>query len=187
MKKILTLLTASVFVMAILIASACSSNTKQEAMGEQEAIPETDTITSEDFPEILVNETTKGISLKETLIGCKMHLIMQNVSHTGSRGKEVVDSLYTDVYRGDEIYWAKKERSQIKVYHIRIVEAMTWDPVDTCIVAIEDKEFKGAFTLEIPATADTGLVKYEIIFRDENNEFWCIDPYLRIRGTRQSQ
>jgi hypothetical protein len=183
MKKILTLLTASVFVLVILLAGACSNSTKQEAKGEPKAIPETDTITSEDFPEILVNESTKGISLKATVIGCRRHLLMQNVSHTGSRGEEVVDSLYTDVYYGDTIYWARDRESPIKVHHVRIIDPLTVNKKDTCLVAQNDKEFNGAFKLEIPFAADTGLFKYEIIFK-ANNQFWCIDPYLRIRGTK---
>jgi hypothetical protein len=185
MKKTLTLLTASVFVLVILLAGACSNSTKQEAEGEPKAIPETDTITSEDFPKILVDDRKKGISLEDTVIGCKRHLLMQNVSHTGSRGEEVVDSLYTDVYYGDIIYWARDRESPIKVHHVRIIKAMTWNTIDTCIVASEDTEFRGAFKLEIPSTADTGLVKYEIIFEDADKAFWCIDPYLRIKGTKQ--
>jgi len=179
MKKILTHLTGIAFVIAILVAGSCQRDFKQKTGGG--ALPETDTTTSEHFPEILVNEMNKGISLKDTLIGCKIHLLMQNVDQNGPKGKKVVDSLITVVYRGDIIHWTKEKDCNIqKIHHIRIIPALNWDPSDTCIVAGEDMLYRGAFKLEIPETADTGTFKYEIIFEDKNKEFWCIDPYLRI-------
>jgi hypothetical protein len=183
MKKILAILTGIAVIIVILIAGACSNSAKQEAEGEPKAILETDTITSEDFPDILVNDSELGISLEETLIGCKRHLIMQNVSHTGSRGKEIVDSLFTDVYYGDIVHWAKNRGSLIHLHHIRLIDPLSVNKKDTCLVAQNDDEFRGVFKLEIPYNADTGVFKYEIIFKVKN-EYWCIDPYLRIRGTR---
>ena len=183
MKKNLTLLTGIAVIAAILIAGSCQNDTKPK--GEGTAIPETDTITSEDFPVILENDSTIGISLGDTVISCKRRLFMQNVSQRGPEGKKVIDSLYTDVYHGYTVKWAKEKKTNIhKIHQVRIINALTWNLIDTCIVAGEDEDYRGAFKLEIPSTADTGVYKYEIIFEDTDHVFWCIDPYLRIKGTR---
>lgn len=182
MKKKLTLLTGIAFLIAILIACGCTATGEKETEPAQE-----DTRTDLDFAQdIIGDDTTKVfVFVEETFIDCRMHLIMQNVKHTGAHGKKVVDTLTTVVYPGYTVFWKKTKESRIhKIHQVRVMDTMPWN-LDTCLVGSEiDRDSQSLVQLVIPSTEDTGSVKYEIIFeyKDEANHksFWCIDPHLRI-------
>jgi hypothetical protein len=182
MKKILTLLTGIVFVITILVAVGCNHGNTQVTPQEKET-PEEETFTESDFAaEILAADSTKvWVSLHDTTIGCKKHLVMQNVTNTG-RSKKVIDNLITYVDTGYTVYWMKTDLSEIKkVHQIRIVDSSPWNTLDTCLEAEQILEDKGSYIkFVIPSDADTGTVKYEIIFEDKAKKFWYIDPHLKI-------
>jgi len=161
MKKILTLLAGIAFVIAILIASGCKMASSSPQKAEQEKDPKKVTVV-----------------LKDTIINCMMHLVMYN---DDDRKNSVIDNLYTDVQPGYTVKWKADNSSDIRhIHHVRIMDAGPWDLPDSCLVATEDPDDRGNLKFEVPLNADTGTVKYEIIFEDNDGGFWCIDPYLRI-------
>lgn len=180
MKKILTLLTGIVFLITILVAGGCTSTAEKNT----EATPE-DTRSDLDFAlDILNGDSTKVfVYLKDTLKDGRKHLEMHNVKHTGEQGKKVIDTLTTVVYPKYTVFWRKTSDSEIqRILLVRIVDSEPWDLKDTCFVGVESEEAeeRGITKFVIPSTADTGTVKYEIIFKDRDKKIWCIDPHLKI-------
>ncbi len=159
MKKILTLLTGIVFLITILAAGGCRNGNKQN-----EAI-------------LVENDSTRVVYLKDTLIDGRMHLEMYNEKHPD---KKEIDTLTTDVRPGYTVIWKHAHKSKIKkVNHIRPLNLIKENGKIFSKEA-EEVESKSLYTYEIPSTAKPGKEKYEIIFKDKNDDFWCIDPYLRI-------
>jgi hypothetical protein len=61
------------------------------------------------------------------------------------------------------------------------MDASPWDLNDSCLEGYEVEADAGKYIeFKIPSNADTGIVKYEIIFEDEDKKFWYIDPHLMI-------
>lgn len=158
MKKLLTILTGIVFIIAILVAGSCSQCNKQNDSTN------------------LGNDSTAVVYLKDTLIDGRMHLIMYNAKYPD---KKVKDSLYTDVYRGYNVIFKKAHKSNIKhVHNMRPVEGYA------NIFKEVDSDYRDLYQLKIypDAPYDT-IVKYEIVLtvKDTTKETtWCIDPYLRV-------
>jgi plastocyanin len=178
MKMFLTLLTGIVFVITILVAAGCNQVNKEVTTEDQEA-----TLTESDFEsEILAADETKvWITLQDTSIGCKKHLIMQNVTHD-KRSKKVIDTLETLVYPGDTVRWVKAKRAELnRVHQVRILDSSPWDTSDSCLAGEEIETLRGPYIeFVIPSDADSGIVKYEIIFQDKDKNYWYIDPQLKI-------
>jgi hypothetical protein len=169
-----------VFIITILVAGGCTSNEVKDT----EPTPE-DTRSDLDFAlGILNGDSTKVfVYLKDTLIDGRKHLEMHNVKHTGEQGKKVIDTLTTVVYPKYTVHWKKTTDSEIQRIHlVRIVDSKPWDLKDTCLVGVESEEAeeRGTTKFVIPSNADTGTVKYEIIFQDKDKNIWCIDPHLKI-------
>ena len=157
MKKILTLQTGIVFLITILIAGGCSNGNK------------------------LDNTTKVEIYVKAKEQDGRMHLEMYNEKHPD---KKEIDTLTTDVRPGYTVIWKHAHKSKIKkVNHIRPLNLIKENGKIFSKEA-EEVESKSLYTYEIPSTAKPGKEKYEIIFKDKNDDFWCIDPYLRIPDDR---
>ena len=186
MKKHLTILTGIVFAILTLVASGCNQGvTKEESAVEEEIL------TDSAFASAIIAEdpTKLFVSVEDTFYDGRFHLIMQNYDRNGVQGKKVVDNLETTVYPGNVVYWNKSSRSELhKINFVRIVDSKPWGIFDECLVGVEsdDAEDRGSVKFIIPPGADTGIVKYEIVFtvKDElgkhKKKTWCIDPHLRI-------
>jgi hypothetical protein len=175
MKRNLIVLTGIVFVI-VLAAGGCKQGA--ESQGTTDDKGATKVVRS--FMYDPADSTTVEIYLKDTLIGCMKHLEMYDEKFPGVAGDRVIDSLETVVRRGYTVVWKKTHKAEIKkIHHIRIMDSTPWNLSDTCIVISEDST-KALFHLKIPSDADTGTVKYEIIFEDKDDNIWSIDPYLKI-------
>jgi hypothetical protein len=118
------------------------------------------------------NSKKVEVYLKAVTLDGRMHLEMYNGRHPD---RKVIDSLYTDVQPGYIVLWKKAEQSGIrKVNQIRPMKE------NGRIFRDEAREVRGKFRYEIPSDAKAGTEKYEIVFKDLNNDTWTIDPYLRI-------
>jgi hypothetical protein len=169
MKKIPQHLTGIVFLIAILVAGACSSGNRPT--GE-------DTITNE--PEEKVEDSNKvTVFFRDTMMDGRMHLLM---SDSNNRDSVVVDSLLTKVNRGTTIFWKKDSKDIIQVLHIRPVG-------DSGRIFTEDAtldSLRGVHKYTVPVNAPIDTTeKYEIVFtvkreKDKKPTTWCIDPYLRV-------
>ena len=174
MKKILTHLTGIVFLITILVAGGCKTNKQNaEAIEGNEPVIE-ETLTESDFSaEILAADSNEvWVSLQETSIGCRKHLVMQNITHS-ERSKKVIDTLTTVVYPGYTVRWVKADSAKLKkVHHVRILDSSPWNTSDSCLAGEEVVTFEGNYIkFVIPSDADTGTVKYEIIFEDKDKIF----------------
>lgn len=172
MKKNLTLLTGIVILFTIMIAGACKTTVKENDSPEG-----TDSNTKGSF--IVLSDPNVTIYLNKIVeIDGKMHLEMYDSKDTT---KVKIDSLITEVHRGDIIHWKTVKGSGIKKIHdIRPVrEGGTIFPIQA-----QTDSLRAAFQTIIPKTAKPGTTeKYEIVFKDNNDDSWCIDPHLRIPPT----
>jgi hypothetical protein len=155
MKKILTHLTGIVFVITILIAVACQPHPEQKG----QAIA-------------LFDSTKVDIFLRAILLEGQVHLLM---SDSRNPGCEVIDNLVTVVFPDDTVRWKKAPHSNIRtIIGIRPVGVHS---IFSNFLIRNDS----LFTLEVPSTAVSDTVKYEIEFTHTfNKDTIIIDPYLRI-------
>lgn len=177
MKKKLTLLTGIAVLIAILSIGSCNRVSPKSITEDNDK-----TLTKSELPpEISEAESTIRIIVYDIEIGCRKHLEMQDDTDTG-RGKKVIDSLTTVVHRGETVVWAKDDSAKLrKIHQVRIIDSSPWKTKDSCLEAEEIKQVTGTYLkFVIPSDADTGTVKYEIIFEDRNKNYWYIDPHLRI-------
>lgn len=160
MKKILPLLTGIVFLFTILFAGGCSPS---------EVPPATEDL------------SVVRIYVKAVKINGENHLEMYDSNNT----KRIIDDLYTDVTDGTEVYWVLTDDSGLKkIKRIRPKESN--DHIMT-------KKAKGIFIFTgykkhvVPVNQTPGDEEgYYIKVKDEDGKKWEIDPYLRIRGTDDS-
>lgn len=177
MKKTLTFLTGIVFLIAILVAVGCKEVKMQVTTEDNE-----ETLTESELPPaILADDSTVSVIVYDTLIGCRKHLVMQNVTPS-ERSKKAVDTLTTVVYPGYTVIWVKHDSAKLKkVHQVRILDSSPWSTSDSCLAGTVIEADAGNYIkFDIPLDADTGTVKYEVIFEDKDKEFWYIDPHLRI-------
>ena len=164
MKKNLTFLTGIVFLITILVAGGCNQGTKQNGSTDKEDVMPT-----------FNNDSTVEVYLKATEHNDgRKHLQMYN-------GKDslnpVIDSLTTVAPPGFTVVWKKAHQSGIKkVDNIRPIE----DDGKIFRNGVNEIGVMSLHSLKIPINADSGTVKYEIVFTDKDDETWCIDPYLKI-------
>lgn len=166
MKKNLTILTGIVLLISLLIAFGCRSKEKEE---EKEEAIEIEVI-SEANVTIFLNAAVEREHNRK-------HLEMYNSYNPDSL---VVDSLVTGVKSGEIIIWDRKPGNGIKrVIHVRpVLENGILMPEAAKEMSYEKKK---VFMIKIPVVPnDTIIEKYEIVFEDDDNNTWCIDPYLRI-------
>jgi hypothetical protein len=186
MKKILTLHTGLAILITILIAFGCNRGKLQVRGADDEII-----LSDSAFASLIIADdpTKHYISVEDTFYAGRFHLIMQNYDSKGVQGKKVIDNLETVVDPGHTVYWNKTSRSDIKkVNFIRIVDPKPWSLIDSCLIGLESEETldRGSVKFIIPSDADSGTVKYEIVFtiKDDSDahkkKTWCIDPHLRI-------
>jgi hypothetical protein len=177
MKKTLTFLTGIVFLIAILVAVGCKEVKMQVTTEDND-----ETLTESELPPaILADDSTVTVVVYDKMIGCFKHLIMENVTDTG-RSKKVIDTLTTIVRPGYTVIWVKHDSAKLKkVHHVRILDSSPWSTSDTCLAGTVIEADAGNYIkFDIPLDADTGKVKYEVIFEDKDKNFWYIDPHLRI-------
>ncbi|MBS0010147.1 MAG: hypothetical protein KFF49_01975 [Bacteroidales bacterium] len=160
MKKNLSPLTVIVLLITILIAGACRMQEKVVRA-----------------PAVIIH------LIKIVEIDGVIHLEMSN---SYAPGLIVVDSLWTDVNPGDTIIWLAKPQSGIKaILDVRPVKKEGKIFKEAAIEA--SYKAQKAFMTVIPDDAEPGSEKYEIVFTDNDNRIWCIDPYLRIPGREATE
>jgi hypothetical protein len=178
MKKTLTFLTGIVFLIAILVAVGCKAVKMQVTTEDNE-----ETITESELPPaILADDSTVTVVVYDTMIGCRKHLVMQNVM-PDERSKKVVDTLTTVVRRGFTVVWVKVNGSELrKVHQVRIMDSSPWNTSDSCLAGEEEivAASRSYIKFVIPLDANPGTVKYEVIFEDKDKNYWYIDPHLKI-------
>ena len=161
MKKNLTLLKGIVILMVIMIAGGCYNESNKDELEKLEEDPD-------------VKVVLKAAVEREHK---RKHLEMYN-SYDSLNVQ--VDSLVTGVKSGETIIWERKPGNGIKrVIHVRpVLENGILMPEAAKEVSYEKKK---VFMIKIPVVPnDTIIEKYEIVFEDDDNNTWCIDPYLRI-------
>lgn len=176
MKKILTHLTGIGFLIAILIAGACSSGVKQNSTEEEKKGVST----------LTPPPNNKHIYLKDSLLNDgTMHLFM------GDKKSEcgVIDDHLIVAKRGHTVKWKNADGSKInEIMYIRPVGDTAFfgavPEIETTGVSSSEvfEVNNGVHRLVIPESAplDT-LVKYEIAFTVEDDDtIYVIDPYLKI-------
>ncbi|MDX2415039.1 MAG: hypothetical protein QNK33_07590 [Bacteroidales bacterium] len=157
MKKILTLLIGIVFLIAILVAGACSSASNTEKV---------------------------KIYLKAIEIGGEMHLEMYDSNCPITK---VVDSLSTIVQPGVKVIWKLADSSSIKkiekiVSKSRADKRLKVDAQKRFL----NKGFKQKISEDISIEREEDIIAaYDIVFVDKDGKPWTIDPYLRIPGKQQ--
>jgi hypothetical protein len=94
----------------------------------------------------------------------------------------VIDTLETEVYPGYTVNWVKSRSDGLKkVHHVRIMDSSPWNTSDSCLAGREEIVGSRSYIkFVVPLDADTGKVKYEIIFEDADKAYWYIDPHLKI-------
>jgi hypothetical protein len=161
MKKNLTLLTGIVMLITIMLAGGCNNESTKEALDELK-----------EDPDVIV--VLKAAVEREHK---RKHLQMYN-SYDSLNVQ--VDTLVTGVKSGETIIWDRKPGNGIKrVIHVRpVLENGILMPEAAKEVSYDKKK---VFMIKIPIVPnDTIIEKYEIVFEDDDNNTWCIDPYLRI-------
>jgi hypothetical protein len=153
MKKILTLLTGIVFLIAILIAGACRSD---EPKGPKEV-----------YIYLMKASEQNGT----------MHLKMYDSNDTTI---VIVDTLVTDVQPGTKVIWTFVKDSGIKKVEKIGPKNGSGNKIikrDATRILFTKK-----FKLKIPKDAPipSEREKYDIVFVDKGGNTWKIDPYLRI-------
>ena len=152
MKKILTLLTGIVFLVAILVT--CNG---RNAAGNDGDSKDSKTVT---------------IYLKVLDLDGEMHLLMRDSNDTTY---QVVDNLITEVNRGDIVKW-KKDNPGSGILTINQIR-----PTKKKGLFLERAELvNDIHQIEIPDNAEPGIAKYVIVFTHTNGDIWFIDPYLKI-------
>ncbi len=156
MKKILTLLTGIVLLIAILIAGACSSDKVPQARDDLSIVK---------------------IYVKATKINDENHLLMYDSNNYKIR---VVDDLVTDVKDNTQVFWMLADSSGLK----KIMKIRPKDPVGNIITKKATgiwlfNNYKKYIVPDKQTPDDKD--RYYIKVKDMNGEKWEIDPYLRIR------
>ncbi len=161
MKKIFTLIAGITF-LATGLFTGCGKNAKLKSdTGNPGEIIET-------------GDTSKRVKIYLSYIKLDGidHLFIHD-SHDNSN----IDSLITDVKRGDTVIWKLDEHSGIKkienVYLNR-------DSVNLIKNNPEILSGKNQFKLEILGDAQEGKQKYTIVFTQKHNVTDSIDPYIRV-------
>lgn len=164
MKRNLIVLTGIVFVLAVLVAVGCNTRPNPESQTPEEKVE----------PKLLPDSKDVDIYLKEKLIEGRMHLEMYDTRDTT---KIIVDNLETLVHPGSTVKWKKATGSEIdEVNDIHLIDADSTFTISRDTIGLMRSQ-----TLTIPISADTGTIKYEIVFTVKHGGgTWCIDPYLRI-------
>jgi hypothetical protein len=155
MKKIFTLLTGIVFLIAILVAGGCKSANDQKSPNDLKKVT---------------------IYLRSIEINGEKHLSLCDL-----KGVPVIDSLKTDVDAGTIVIWRLERASGIKsiskIY--RSTEKQKIFKTDP-----QKKLFSKKFQLIVPDDVKRGtkeyLEEYTIEYTDEENTNWKIDPFLRV-------
>jgi len=151
MKKILTLPTVTLFLVAILFAGGCK-------------------------PE---SPSTRGpkkitIKLKAVEINGEMHLKMSD-----SNGKKgVIDTLETLVIPGDSVIWKLKLFSGIE--KIDTISPKTAGKIMNKKAENIPGTKRFGLKIPDNAPMPSQREKYNIVFKDRDGHQWPIDPYLRI-------
>ncbi|MDT8402381.1 MAG: hypothetical protein RQ743_11855 [Bacteroidales bacterium] len=166
MKKNLTPLTGIVILFTIMIAGACTTTVNDDKKSEG-----TDSGTKGST--IVLSDPNVTIYLEDTLINGRKHLLMWDSNDKMNR---VIDTLTTDVQAGDIVHWRTINGSIKKINNIRPVQ----EKGNIFQVEAQTDSLRAAFQLRIPDDASPGTEKYEIVFTDNDDKTWCIDPHLRI-------
>jgi len=164
MKKNLTFLTGIVFLITILVAVVCCSDTNQKESKEAGDDPKT------------------VVYLSEIEMGGSMHLLM---SHSRKPGCEVIDGLITDVNPVDTVYFMKGKNSRIdEVKDIRLLEKVFEIRKEKYPIEADAETRDVLYYMLIIDShiSPDSIAKYEIEFtvRGHKDTTYTIDPYLRL-------
>jgi len=173
MKKNLTLFTGIVMLITIMLAGACKTNVKDDKKSEG-TDPGTKSST------IVLDDPNVTIYLTDTLIDGDKHLLMWD---SKDKKKKVIDTLTTDVQPGDIIHWRTIDGSIKKIDNIRSIQ----EKGDIFREEAQTDSLRAAFQIKVPDDASPGTEKYEIVFTDDDNRTWTIDPYLRIPDPEEAR